>query len=367
MTDVTAQPSNRTCNHQMIYHCPHISPTQMTVFIIWDAFILIGIVLGNSLVILSLLKYPRMRTPSNILLASLATADLFVAFVCLPVDILIGLGVLPWTSTWQCVGGAAAILSVSAVSTWHMTAVTFERYLAITKPYRHHTIMTLRAISILIIGTWTVAICVSSLAFLDFGNNVPCLQDGCCDLLLVLSPVLRVLAIVIGSLLPCMVMTVMYTKMIRCAQLQLKRISASEVQSCHKTKGAFLEQVAQKFQRRDLKAAKTVALVLGAFLIAWTPASAIALSDFIIPWFIDSHYSTFYILQLCLFHIAFANSFVNPVIYCYRNREFRNSFIKLLQICLPEKLKCRARVLEDEGVMTVACADDDNIITEVVK
>ncbi|KAJ8040772.1 Beta-1 adrenergic receptor [Holothuria leucospilota] len=360
---------NHSCHLQMQYQCPQLPPRLMVFFLLWDILIFVAILLGNTMVIASVARYSNMRSPTNILLASLATGDLFVAFVCLPVDVALGLGAIPWVNPWHCLGGALSILSVSAVSTWHMTAVTFERYLAITKPYKHQTLMSHKKVSTMIACVWVSAVLFSALGLADFGNDLPCLQEGCCDLLLAISPTLRIMSIVIGSLLPCMVMTVLYTKIIRCAQLQLKRINASEVQSNHRhnrVTGAFLKQLTHKFQRRDLKAAKTVALILGAFLLAWSPASLIAVSDIVFPSFIHSHYSVFYGLQLGLFHIAFSNSFVNPVIYCHRNRDFRLSFLKLLHWILPGKLKRQERMLENQGVITINCVANTKVENDVL-
>ena len=80
--------------------------------------------------------------------------------------------------------------------------------------------------------------------------------------------------------------------------------------------------------KRDLKAAKTVALIMGCFLIAWTPASALTVLDLFIPITQELAYLA-YPYQLIFFHIAFSNSAVNPAIYAYRNKDFRYMFLKL--------------------------------------
>lgn len=43
--------------------------------------------IGNGLIIYIVAHYPRMRTLSNVFLASLATADLLLVCVCIPVKV----------------------------------------------------------------------------------------------------------------------------------------------------------------------------------------------------------------------------------------------------------------------------------------
>lgn len=51
------------------------------------AMLIVGIVIGNSLVILSVAIFNKMRTLSNVLIGSLASADLLVAIFVLPISL----------------------------------------------------------------------------------------------------------------------------------------------------------------------------------------------------------------------------------------------------------------------------------------
>jgi 7 transmembrane receptor (rhodopsin family) len=51
------------------------------------AMLIIGIMIGNSLVILSVTVFNKMRTLSNVLIGSLASADLLVAIFVLPISL----------------------------------------------------------------------------------------------------------------------------------------------------------------------------------------------------------------------------------------------------------------------------------------
>jgi len=64
----------------------HISPLEVVISIFLSVFIAATIV-GNVLVIFSVALFTKMRTMSNFLIASLATADLLVAIFVLPISL----------------------------------------------------------------------------------------------------------------------------------------------------------------------------------------------------------------------------------------------------------------------------------------
>ena len=58
----------------------------LPVSIVYGITLLLGVV-GNSLVIFCILKYQRMRSITNILLLSLASADLLLVLICVPIKV----------------------------------------------------------------------------------------------------------------------------------------------------------------------------------------------------------------------------------------------------------------------------------------
>lgn len=54
--------------------------------VVYGATLLLGIA-GNALVIFSVSRYHQMKTITNTFLLSLATADLFLVLVCIPVKV----------------------------------------------------------------------------------------------------------------------------------------------------------------------------------------------------------------------------------------------------------------------------------------
>jgi hypothetical protein len=80
-----------------------MSPATVVVAVVLSA-VIVGTVVGNSCVILSVVAFDKMRTMSNGLIASLASADLLVAVVVLPLSLQVsvaGGGVVAPACGWN--------------------------------------------------------------------------------------------------------------------------------------------------------------------------------------------------------------------------------------------------------------------------
>jgi histamine receptor H2 len=85
-------------------------------------------------------------------------------------------------------------------------------------------------------------------------------------------------------------------------------------------------QNVQSGQKRELKACRTIAIVVGGFVVCWTP---------FLVFITSSPLPNINILQWFMMHFifksfAFCNSAINPYIYCARNSRYREAFKKLL-------------------------------------
>ncbi|CAG7835681.1 unnamed protein product [Allacma fusca] len=65
----------------------HSVPVTIVIVCAYTAILVIGVV-GNSLVVVVVLRSPRMRTVTNLFILNLAVADLLVILFCLPPTLL---------------------------------------------------------------------------------------------------------------------------------------------------------------------------------------------------------------------------------------------------------------------------------------
>ncbi|XP_032223044.2 orexin receptor type 2 [Nematostella vectensis] len=123
------------------------------------AIIFIVGVVGNSLVCLVIFKTPNMRNTRNYLIVNLAIADITVALVCIPFDVVIRV----YGDTW--VLGAAmckmvwpSMTFVATCSAATLAAISFDRYRAVVHPWKPR--LSMRQTLAVIVSTWLVSFLV---------------------------------------------------------------------------------------------------------------------------------------------------------------------------------------------------------------
>ena len=111
------------------------SPFETSVIItsVFNALLIPICITGNVLVLAAVWRNPSLRTPSTILLCSLAVFFFFVGFLALPVNIAIALIPLPRVSSYSLLSQARffLIIQLCGVSLETMTAISVDRYLAL--------------------------------------------------------------------------------------------------------------------------------------------------------------------------------------------------------------------------------------------
>ena len=127
------------------------------------ASIALGAVVGNALVVLSMLTNPKLRTITNRFVASLACADLSVGVLVMPLAIKVEL-----TGTWRlgrtlCDVWTSFDVLLCTASILNLCAISVDRYVAVTRPlqtftgsWRHR-----RVANAMITGAWLLAVVIT--------------------------------------------------------------------------------------------------------------------------------------------------------------------------------------------------------------
>ena len=314
---------------------------QTVILLVFDCLLIVTITIGNILVVFSVFLERKLRSPTNAFIASLAVADLTVGLIVIPIDITFALGYGTDVTTFACLASSTVLTVMIIVSILHLTVIAYDRYLAITDPLCYIINMSRLKVGVLISVAWGIALTISSMPLLGW-NNLDHYNHNYCDLMFVHAPSYRIFTVAVSVIIPQNLMLYFYFKMFRVAKKHLNRIAAQEQTTLRRPT-----------LRRDVKAAKTVAVILGFFLIAWIPASVISVIDIFIR--VDEQFQEkLFIYELAFFHIAFSNSMVNPVIYAFRNKEFRHSFLKIIGTIF--QCECwRQRVLAAGRVVDASC------------
>lgn len=250
---------------------------------------------GNFIVIASFYTFRDLRTKCNFFIISLAISDVLVAMIAMPFWLTLQLTQNEWIydkrlkTFWDCMDilcGTASIMN--------LTAVSFDRQLAITSPFSYPKILTTRRAVCIICFVWCYAATIScSVLIQSPEHNWP-------------YPNYLWFVSIVSFFLPLVIMLVMYARIYLVARYQARRIGRNYA--------------------TDIKAAKTIAVVIGGFVICWLPFFIVVLS-----------YANERHIPLSFFIVAkwleYLNSCLNPVIYTCLNRTYRNAFKKLFRRC----------------------------------
>ncbi|XP_037725100.1 gastrin/cholecystokinin type B receptor [Drosophila subpulchrella] len=159
---------------------PGSSTTGMPVWLIPSySVILLCAVLGNLLVISTLVQNRRMRTITNVFLLNLAISDMLLGVLCMPVT-LVGTLLRNFIfGEFLCKLFQFSQAASVAVSSWTLVAISCERYYAICHPLRSRSWQTISHAYKIIGFIWLGGIlCMTPIAI--FSQLIPTSRPGYC-------------------------------------------------------------------------------------------------------------------------------------------------------------------------------------------
>uniref|UniRef100_A0A4W4DNW1 G-protein coupled receptors family 1 profile domain-containing protein n=1 Tax=Electrophorus electricus TaxID=8005 RepID=A0A4W4DNW1_ELEEL len=167
----------------------------------------------NLLVILSISHFKQLHTPTNLLILSLAVADLLVGLVFMPVNTM-----QLRDSCWYLGKMACTIvliinfISMSA-SLCNMVFIAVDRYIAVSDPLLYSTKVTVRKMSLFIILGWSCSL-LYILIYLYFNDHLlPSQILSRChgECILFIKSSLVTTDLVISFICPCSVILILYS------------------------------------------------------------------------------------------------------------------------------------------------------------
>ncbi|XP_027052989.1 probable G-protein coupled receptor No9 [Pocillopora damicornis] len=131
-----------------------------------NAFVGLFGTLGNLLVCLAVVIYPRLRRPSNYLLFSLAIADLIVTMACEPLVVAIFTKRTFFNDCALDLELPYVILSMlsCSASVLHMAAISIDRFIAVVFPLHHRAMSDTCGLKAMLITCWAYPISVPILS-----------------------------------------------------------------------------------------------------------------------------------------------------------------------------------------------------------
>lgn len=313
------------------------------------SFILFAIV-GNILVILSVVCNRHLRTPTNYFIINLAIADLLLGTTVLPVS-----ATLEVLDSWVfgrifCDIWAAVDVLCCTASIMSLCVISIDRYIGVRYPLQYPTIVTERRALLAMLAVWVLAIVISIGPLLGW-KQPPSQDDTVC--LITEEPFYALFSSLGSFYIPLAVILAMYCRVYIVAKRTTKNLEAGVMKErmqnsseltlrihCRNqdtspaSKGSggvasagrsTLSVKLLKFSR-EKKAAKTLGVVVGMFILCW------------LPFFLTLPISSFNTrlrppetFFRVIFWLGYFNSCLNPIIYPCYSREFKQAFIRILR------------------------------------
>ena len=264
----------------------------------------VAILFGNALVIASYKINRRLRTRTNAFLVSLAVSDFLVGSISMPMwiynIIIVDNGSVPFKAVYKTFDVFSALASI-----YHLTAISIERYIAVSRPFYYKILPSLfqRA---MIISAWLVAGLLASLSSFTMPSVLKIPRN---------SRVYATVMFIIGFAIPAAIVFFMYAGVFSVARSLLQR-------NPHHSPGGrqSTRSLVSQYYQGERKVAITVAFITGLFIANW------AYCFHCLP----SSQKTFTWLVAIVKGVHYLNSGVNPLVYAQRDSEMRRTFLTLL-------------------------------------
>nr|XP_006626540.1 PREDICTED: trace amine-associated receptor 4-like [Lepisosteus oculatus] len=282
-------------------------------------------VCGNCMVIISISHFKQLHSPSNFLILSLGCVDCLLGSLIMPYSMIRSVESCWYFGEIFCAIHSSLDMMMSIASILHLGFIAADRYFAICDPLRYRNKMTMFNITLFIVISWLFSFAfgfgvvlskVNLAGIEEFVVSSSCV--GAC--IVILNKEWGMLSASVAFIIPGTVMISLYIKIFFVARRHARVINAA----------APVDDKSSIADKREKKAAKTLGIVIGVFLLCWLPFFITIIID---P-FID--FSTPVIVFDTLMWLGYFNSACNPMIYGF----FYPWFQKAFKIVVTGKVFC---------------------------
>ncbi|XP_024275233.1 adrenoceptor alpha 1Aa [Oncorhynchus tshawytscha] len=345
--NMTPEHPTQNCSNCSQAFVPELNVVKAVVLGLILGTIIVCGVFGNILVILSVVCHRHLRTVTHYFIVNLAVADLLLSSIVLPFSAtfeILGYWVFgrPFCNVWAAVDVLCCTASIMS-----LCVISVDRYIGVSYPLRYPAIVTERRALLALVGLWALSVTISIGPL--FGWKEPAPEDeSICKI--TEEPAYAIFSAVGSFYLPLAIILSMY-----CRVYVVARQESRGLRKGHKTDKSDSESVTLRIHRgnmavsedealhsrthfalrllkfsREKKAAKTLGIVVGCFVLCWLPFFLVLPIGSIFPAYRPSD-TVFKIT----FWLGYFNSCINPIIYPCSNQEFKKAFQSILGVrCL---------------------------------
>ncbi|XP_062842608.1 adenosine receptor A1-like [Trichomycterus rosablanca] len=317
-----------------------------------EVLIALSSVLGNVMVVWAVRMNRSLRDTTFYFVVSLALADIAVGALVIPLAITMSIGVN--THFYSCLLGACTVLVLTQSSILALLAIAIDRYLRVKIPISYKQVVTRKRAGTAVVLCWLVSIIVGLTPMFGW-NNLKELKSNdslgpylniTCEFEKVISMEYMVYFNFFGWVLPpLVVMLIIYTEIFYMIHKQLgKKVHGSQAEP-------------SRYYGKELKLAKSLALVLFLFAVSWLPLHILNCVTLFCPKLKNK------ILIYIAILLSHGNSAVNPVVYTFRIKKFRSTFLNIWKqyFCCREVTHPFSQAIQRRKIMEKRVTRNTNI------
>ncbi|KAI6218515.1 Dopamine D2-like receptor [Aphelenchoides fujianensis] len=213
---------------------PPVPAQQASVFIYGFCLVLVmtATILGNLLVIISVLRFRALHSAINFLILGLAVADLFVALFVMPYAVYVYVQGGYWfLGTLMCDIYSASDVACSTASILLLAVISFDRYRAVSRPIQYsRQSQNIRRVVIILIAIWLISLALASPIVLGVNYRPPDASPYECRFY---NPEFSIGSSIVSFVIPCFIVLFVY---IRIMVALRKREKAAKMRRVANTK-----------------------------------------------------------------------------------------------------------------------------------
>jgi hypothetical protein len=301
----------------------------------WEQFhagflilVIIAAFLGNGFVCMAVYKVRRLQKVSNYCLVSLAMSDI-LAIIPMAFRIYFELNLKWELGEHACKFWIFIDLLCSNASVMNLSLISVDRYLALSKSLRYLTIVTVSRCRMGIAFVWMFSFAISVSSLDTWSTDGQFIYISYCAKQ---DKLFYTVTTILGVIIPLIILIVLYCLVFKIAMEQQRKIVTNTYSTPPSSEDGLelrprssTTNSRRRFAIRELKATKTLIIVVGTFLICWLPLVVLVVMQQYVPHYVNSWPpKTQEILGfLFLYTLPQFNSCINPCIYTFHNAEFR--------------------------------------------
>ncbi|XP_012720558.2 adenosine receptor A1 [Fundulus heteroclitus] len=288
------------------------------VYISIEIAIAVASVLGNVLIVLVVYVNQALRDTTFSFIVSLAVADIAVGSLVIPLAIVISLGFR--TQFYTCLILSSLVLTITQSSILSLLAIAIDRYLRIKIPTRYNDIVTQGRAYMAVCTCWILSILSGLVPLVGWNDlshgNLSKSSEIVCEFKTVIRMDYMVYVnFFVCVMVPLALMIILYGEIFRVIRKQLNRRAEA---TCDR----------ERYYRKELKLAKSLALVVFLFITCWMPIHIMNCVELFRPG--ETPKSALYV-GIFMSHV---NSALNPMVYAFRIKRFRLTLIQITRQCM---------------------------------